>query len=142
MSRTSNYKFNSIKLCFFKLKKNISEHFWRIFQILICDLVWVVNVVNIQKMRFEPKYLFFQIFSQDSYISCHFTLSQNWICKNISRIKKFWIYTPNFKIQITVPRVPSVSQRSDLGRWPSNTFLFVSSRSTKWATETSCLLEY
>ena len=85
---------------------------------------------------------FFQIFSSDSDFSCHFTLSLNWICENISRIKKFWIYTPNFKIQITVPRVSSVSQRSDLGRWPSYTFLFVSSRSTKWAIYTNCGLRF
>ena len=133
MSRASSFKFNSLILCYFKLKKNISEHFWRIFQIAICDLVWVVNVVNKQKCDLSPKDFFFQIFSSDSDFSCHFTLSLNWICENISRIKKFWIYTPNFKIQITVPRVPSVAQRSDLGRWPSYTFLFVSSRSTKWA---------
>ena len=63
MSRTSNYKFNSIKLCFFKLKKNISEHFWKIFQILIWDLVWVVNVVNIQKNAIWAQILFFFKFS-------------------------------------------------------------------------------
>ena len=39
-----------IKLSYSKLKKNILEHFWRIFQVLIYIWVWVYEVFNIHKM--------------------------------------------------------------------------------------------
>ena len=95
-----------------------------------------------KKCDLSPKTFFFQSFSSDMDLSCHFTLSLNCICENISKIKKFRIYTPNFKIQITVPWAPSAAQRSDLWRWPSYTFLLVTSRSTKWAIYTQFGLRF
>ena len=100
-------------------------------------MILLVILIFFDELRMGFLWLFAFIYKS---LKKHTHLS--WLGKNISRIKKFWIYTPNFKIQITVPRVPSVSQRSDLGRWPSDTFLFVSSRSTKWAIYTNCGLRF
>ena len=103
MARTCGLKFNLIKLSCFKLKKNILENFWRIFQGLICDLVRGVKVVNFHKRPiWAQRPIFFQIFSSDSDSSSHFTLSLNWICKNMPRNKKFWINRPKLEIPITV----------------------------------------
>ena len=98
MARTCGLKFNLIKL-----KKNILENFWRIFQGLKWDLVRGVKNVNFHKRRiWAQRPNFFQIFSSDSDSSSHFTLSLNWICKNMPRNKKFWINRPKLEIPITV----------------------------------------
>ena len=98
-----DYKFYLVKLSYFKLKKNILEPFWRIFQVLIGISVWVVKVVNIHKRPiWAQRPTFFQFFSSDSDSSSHFTLSMNWIWKNMPRNKKFWINRPNFEIPPTL----------------------------------------
>ena len=79
------------------------EPFWKVFQVLIGISVWVVKVVNIHKRPiWAQRPTFFQIFSSDSDSSSHFTLSMNWIWKNMPRNKKFWINMPNFEIPPTL----------------------------------------
>ena len=103
MVRKCGLKFNLIKLSFFKLKKTFLENFWRIFQVLIFDLVRRIKVVNFHKKpiwALRPN--FFLIFSSDSNSSAHITLSLNWILKNKPKIKKNWINRPNLEIRTTV----------------------------------------
>ena len=60
-------------------------------------------MVNIHKRPiWAQRPTFFQIFSSDSDSSSHFTLSMNWIWKNMPRNKKFWINMPNFEIPPTL----------------------------------------
>ena len=87
------------------------KHFWRIFQVIICDLECVVKVVNFHKKTIwaqRPK--FFQIFLSDSDFSSHFTLSLNWFWNNMPRNKKIWINRPNFGIPITAEHKKSLEK--------------------------------
>ena len=81
----------------FKLKKNISEHFWRIFQILICDLVWVVNVVNIQKNVIWAQRLFFSNFLfRFGFLLSFYPIPELDLWKYIQKQKNFNLY-PEFQ---------------------------------------------